>query len=101
MGDHASNFQMALHDPASAYDTPEQVLADPRLDTEGRRAILRSWEHKARTGEGFPTGRPTGRQEPKQHGLVQRIRAALDELDARDRNHGHVSPHGRPGRRNA
>jgi hypothetical protein len=41
-------FQEALNDPESVYGSPERVLADPRLDREGKRAILKAWERDAR-----------------------------------------------------
>jgi hypothetical protein len=41
-------FQDAINDPAEVYGTPERVLADPRLDREGKRAILKAWERDAR-----------------------------------------------------
>lgn len=42
------DFQEALRSPGSVYKSPEQVLSDPRLDREGKRAILKSWEQDAR-----------------------------------------------------
>lgn len=37
-----------LGDPVAHFGTPERVLADPTLDREGKRAILRRWFSEAR-----------------------------------------------------
>lgn len=42
------DIKQALRRPKDTFGTPERVLADPRLDREGKRAILRSWEQDAR-----------------------------------------------------
>lgn len=41
-------FEKAVNDPALAYRTPEDVLADPRFDRDAKREILKSWELDAR-----------------------------------------------------
>lgn len=41
------DIRTALANPKEAFGTPEQVLADPRLDREDKRAILRSWAQDA------------------------------------------------------
>lgn len=42
------DFEKATASPASVYDSPEQVLSDPRLDREGKRTILERWAQDAR-----------------------------------------------------
>lgn len=76
MVDHVASFHTALRNPTSVYDTPERVLADPRLDTEGRRAILESWEEKTQAGHCFPASTPKA----KRRIFRKRIHRALDKL---------------------
>lgn len=45
---HDFDFRRALKDPKAEFGTPERVLADPRLDREGKRTILKSWEQDER-----------------------------------------------------
>ena len=42
------NFEHALKDPASVFDSPEAVLADESLSTENKRSILKQWQQDAR-----------------------------------------------------
>lgn len=42
------DIRQAMRSPKDTFGTPERVLADPRLDREGKRAILKSWEQDAR-----------------------------------------------------
>lgn len=90
MIDHVSRYDVAVRDPPSVYDTPEQVLADPRLDVEGRRAILRSWERKTQAGQGFPAETPKA----KQRAFHERIRKSLEKLE-----HGEDNRFQHPGHR--
>jgi len=71
-----TDFERALRDPRSAYDTPEQVLADPRLDRHGKKAILRTWEQDAKQlltaeGEAMSGGEPN---------MLRRVELALNRL---------------------
>jgi len=73
-----SDYDQALRDPKSVYDTPEQVLADPRLDRQGKRAILRTWEQDARQllqaeEEAMTGGEPN---------MLRRVELALNRLAA-------------------
>jgi hypothetical protein len=47
----------ALLHPASAFDHPQDVVADPDLSTEEKRAILSSWASDACSVESEPTAR--------------------------------------------
>lgn len=74
-----NSFEKALKDPKSVYDTPEQVLADPRLDREGKRAILKTWRQDAELllnaeGEAMTGGEPN---------MLRRVKLALDRLARR------------------
>lgn len=73
MGNPAFDYHAALRDPAAVYGTPERILADPRLDAEGRRAMLREWESQIRSGKHGAGKRPD---------ILRRIRAALAHLEA-------------------
>jgi CBS domain-containing protein len=42
------DYGAAIDDPKGVFGDPEKVLADPRLDREGKRAILTRWEQDAR-----------------------------------------------------
>jgi hypothetical protein len=73
------SFARALEDPTSVYDTPEQVLADPRLDRQGKRAILKSWRQDAELllkaeEEAMTGGEPN---------MLRRVKLALDRLAPR------------------
>lgn len=70
------DFRAALDDPGALFDAPEQVLADPRLDREGKRAILRSWQRQA----DVPTAAaaPSAARGPAS--LSERLAAALAAL---------------------
>lgn len=41
-------FERAVIEPSSVYETPDDVLADSRLDDAGKRRVLESWERDAR-----------------------------------------------------
>jgi hypothetical protein len=71
-----SDYQKALRDPKSVYATPEQVLADPRLDRYGKKAILRTWQEDAEQlqraeEEGMMGG---------ERSMLTRVQNALDRL---------------------
>ena len=73
-----SDYEKALRDPKSVYATPEQVLADPRLDRYGKRAILKTWQQDAELllkaeDEGMAGG---------EQNMLRRVRQALDRLAA-------------------
>lgn len=70
------SFERAVKDPKSVYDTPEQVLADPRLDRHGKRAILKNWRQDAELllkaeEEAMTGGEPN---------MLRRVKRALDRL---------------------
>jgi hypothetical protein len=72
-----NDFERALRDPKSVYDTPEQVLADPRLDRQGKRSILETWKQDAEAllraeGEAMTHGEPN---------MLRRVDLALRTLD--------------------
>jgi len=74
-------FRDAISDPAEVYGTPERVLADPRLDREGKRAILKAWERDARAliraaDEAMAGGEPD---------LLGRVLKALRAVSGEDR----------------
>ncbi len=48
MGLNEEELEKAIRSPTSVYHTPEDVLSDSRLDTDAKRAILKSWELDAR-----------------------------------------------------
>lgn len=71
-----SDFEKARRDPKSVYRTPEQVLADPRLDRQGKREILKTWEQDAQLllkaeDEAMTGGEPN---------MLRRVELALDRL---------------------
>ncbi len=71
-----NDFERALRDPKAVYDTPEQVLADPRLDREGKRSILETWKQDAEAllraeGEAMTSGEPN---------MLRRVDLALRTL---------------------
>ena len=58
------NLNALLH-PASAFDHPREVVNDPDLTTEEKRAILSSWASDACSVESQPTMRlPPGAKHP-------------------------------------
>lgn len=70
------DIRRALSNPKENFGTPERVLADPRLDREGKRAILKSWEQDARElavaeEEGMTGG---------ERSMLQRVSRALNSL---------------------
>lgn len=74
-----SDYDKALRDPKSVYDTPEQVLADPRLDRQGKKAILQTWEQDAQLllkaeDEAMGGGEPN---------MLRRVELALNRLRRR------------------
>ena len=69
-------FERALEDPKSVYDTPEQVLADPRLDRHGKREILNTWRQDAELMLKAEEEAMTG-GEPN---MLRRVKLALDRL---------------------
>ena len=71
-----SNFEKALRDPKSVYKSPEQVISDPRLDRQGKRQILKTWEQDAQLllkaeDEAMTGGEPN---------MLRRVELALDRL---------------------
>jgi hypothetical protein len=71
-----NDFDKALRDPKSVYRTPEQVLTDPRLDRQGKRAILKMWEQDAQLllkaeDEAMTGGEPN---------MLRRVELALSRL---------------------
>jgi hypothetical protein len=74
-----NDFKQALRDPRSVYETPEQVLADPRLDRQGKRSILETWQQRV-------GGRPRADAEPAcgaDANLMRRVDSALRTLNDR------------------
>src|SRR3954471_2025407 len=69
----------ALLHPAGAFEHPRNVLADPELTLNEKRAILASWASDACAVETAPTLRqPAGADKPV---TVDEILEALCELD--------------------
>ncbi len=67
------DIKRALRNPEETFGTPECVLSDPRLDREGKRAILKSWEQDERElavakGEGMVR---------EEQNMLQRVLRAL------------------------
>lgn len=77
-----SDFNQAVRDPGSVYETPEQVLADPRLDRQGKRSILETWQQRA-SGRPHADSAPAGGADPA---LKRRVDTALRTLN--DRRNG-------------
>lgn len=72
-------FDEAVLDPEKVYKSPADVLADGRLDDEGMRKVLLSWEEDAkRLIESDEEGMTGGERSP-----LRAIQAALAELDKR------------------
>jgi hypothetical protein len=71
-----SDYQKALRDPTSVYATPEQVLADPRLDRYGKREILKTWQEDA---EQLQRAEEEGMMGGERN-MLTRVRQALDRL---------------------
>lgn len=79
-----ASFREALDDPQAVYGTPERVLSDPRLDRQGKRAILKAWERDARAlaraeDEAMSGGEPN---------LLDRVLKALRRVTDEDRDGG-------------
>ena len=76
MAEKHLDFRRALADPRSEFGAPERLLADPRLDREGKRAILRIWEQDERElavaeEEGMSGG---------ERSMLRRVILALDAI---------------------
>ncbi len=70
------NLEELLRAPASAFATPEDVVAHPELTREQKIEILRLWEYDAAEEEvATEEGMPGGDGE-----LLRRILLALDNL---------------------
>ena len=81
-----------LH-PAGAFRTPMEVVNDPDMTTQEKRAILASWASDASAIASCPALRaPTGLKAPVS---IDAILEALCELDGNPRN----PPGGKPQRR--
>jgi hypothetical protein len=77
--EHSTNNVEPFFDPASHYDTPDDVVNDAKLSTDEKRVILSSWASDMYVVE----SQPTLREVP---GLPDRLRledilAALKQLD--------------------
>lgn len=73
-------FDEAVLDPARVYKSPAEVLQDSRLDDDGMRRVLKSWEEDAkRLLESDEEGMTGGESSP-----LKAVQAALAELDRRD-----------------
>ena len=85
------DIKRALRNPEEAFGTPEQVLADPRLDRDGKRAILNSWEQDARElAVAEEEGMTGGEQD-----MLQRVLRALDTVsDRTTEDKGPTTKHG-------
>ncbi|MBC53727.1 MAG: hypothetical protein CMQ34_15385 [Gammaproteobacteria bacterium] len=73
-------FDDMLLDPASAFDAPQQVLADGQLSREQKVQVLRRWEDDARLlltaqSEGMKSGDSGG-------DVLARVQSALESLNA-------------------
>ena len=69
----------AIADPSRQFERPMDVLNDPRLDTEEKRAILQSWKKDAEllstaTNENMAGGEPTTP-------VLQEVTIALEKLE--------------------
>jgi len=71
-----NDFEKARQDPKSVYDTPEQVLADPRLDRQGKREILTNWRQDAELLLKAEDEAMTGGES----NMLRRVKLALDRL---------------------
>ncbi len=70
------DIKRALSNPKEIFGTPEQVLANPRLDRESKCAILKSWEQDARElAVAEEEGMAGGEQD-----MLQRVLRALDSV---------------------
>jgi hypothetical protein len=67
-----------LH-PASAFDRPEDVVRDPDLTTEEKRAILSSWASDACSVESQP-GVPPGAKHPVSFDEIVDALRSLDSV---------------------
>ena len=74
------NFHKALQDPEAAFGIPERVLADPRLDREGKRAILESWERNERK---MMLAEQEGAASVE-HAMLRRVLNALSAISTND-----------------
>lgn len=69
--------------PAVGYDHPRDVLKDPDLDTDEKRAVLSSWASDASAVQDQPTMRwLLGTPEPVP---FREVREALERLDGTER----------------
>jgi hypothetical protein len=84
-------LERAVIEPSSVYETPEDVLADSRLDDAEKRRVLESWERDARElavaeDENMAGGEPN---------RLNAVLAALAKLPAADeRPRGPATLHG-------
>jgi hypothetical protein len=82
MTTHAPSDFYAFFNPASAYQTPDDVLRDPELSTAEKRMVLSSWASDANVVESQPWLRQIpGADHPVP---VASILAALRHLDGED-----------------
>ena len=72
-----TDFETARRDPRSVYDTPEQVLADPRLDRQGKYSILKAWKEDAEQLLRAESEAMTGGEEH----MLRRVDLALRALE--------------------
>lgn len=76
------DFHKALQDPRRVFGVPERTLADPRLDREGKRAILKSWEQDERELAGAAEEGTAGGK----LSMLQRVLKALESIAGRVRD---------------
>ena len=73
-------FDDMLLDPASTFDSPEQVLAVEHLSREQKIQVLRRWEDDARL---LLTAQSEGMQSSNSGSeVLARVQSALESLDA-------------------
>lgn len=75
------NIEQALVDPKRVFESPENVLSDPRLDRRAKLEILQRWRDdavalSAAENEGMEGNAPS---------LLQRVQQAIEHLT----NNGH------------
>jgi hypothetical protein len=84
-------LERAVIEPSSVYATPEDVLADSRLDDADKRRVLESWERDARELAVAEEENMAG-GEPNRLGAVLEALAKLPAADERPR--GPATLHG-------
>jgi hypothetical protein len=71
------HVEQVIADPTKKFDSPMEVVNDPKLDIEQKRAILESWKKDAELLATASAENMTGGEAPQ----LQDVCLALDKLE--------------------